>query len=278
MKNKFDKISIQCSRITTKIYSTSFSLGILFLDKSLQEAIYSIYGFVRFADEIVDCFHEHDKKYLLQKFKQDCYEAIEQKISLNPILHSFQKMVHYYSINVSCIDLFFNSMEMDLHASYYTEMEYKKYIMGSAEAVGLMCLHVFTYNNISEYNKLEMYAMKLGSAFQKVNFLRDLQQDYNELGRIYFPNIDIRYFNNTTKQLIETDIEKDFKDALIGIRQLPIKAKGGVYLAYYYYYILFNKIKKIHAQDILQKRVRISNFRKIILMMYSYLNIKLNRI
>ena len=278
MKNNFDVLSAECSKLTTKNYSTSFSLGILFLHKSIREAIYAIYGFVRFADEIVDSFNDFDKKYLLEKFKQDCYDAIEQRISLNPILNSFQKTIHLNNINMEYINQFFISMEMDLNYVNYNKEKYNKYILGSAEIVGLMCLQVFTAKQPNQFEHLKPFAMKLGAAFQKVNFLRDFKYDYYELGRIYFPNIDIKNFNNNTKKEIEMDIEKDFKDALIGIKQLPANSKAGVYLAYFYYFSLLKKIKKKSANKILVQRVHIQNFKKVILMIISYINLKINKI
>lgn len=278
MKILFDNLSDKCSKITTKEYSTSFSLGILFLSKKIRQPIYNIYGFVRFADEIVDSFGDFDRKTLLQKFKDETYEAIENKISLNPILNSFQKVVNKYNINLNLIESFFESMEMDLDKVNYSQEKYEKYIYGSAEVVGLMCLYVFTEGNIKLYNKLEKFAKKLGSAFQKINFLRDLKADYQILGRNYFPEIKITQLNNYSKSEIEKDIEFDFEEALKGIKQLPNSSRGGVYLAYVYYYALFKKIKKVTASKILNSRIRIGNLRKISLMINSMFQYKLNMV
>lgn len=278
MKATFDEVSIACSRLTTKSYSTSFSLGIYFLHASMRDPIYAIYGFVRFADEIVDTFDGYNQAYLLDKFKRDTYEAIEHRISLNPILNAFQKSVHDNNINLTLIETFLNSMEMDLEDVHYTRENYEQYILGSAEVVGLMCLHVFTSGNLEMYEELKPYAMKLGSAFQKVNFLRDLKDDYHILGRCYFPNIDLTNFNSDSKQMIEQEIEEEFKEALIGIRKLPTAAKGGVYLAYVYYTSLFKKIKSVPAERVFTERIRISNGYKMGLMINSLFQTKLNYI
>jgi phytoene/squalene synthetase len=275
MKLLFDKLSVDVSKITTRAYSTSFSLGIYFLNNRLRNAIYSVYGFVRLADEIVDSFHSYDKEYLLSKFKQETYEAIETRISLNPILNSFQHAVHQYNISTELIETFLQSMQMDLEKVHYSPDKYDQYILGSAEVVGLMCLQVFTENNNALYKELEPYAMKLGAAFQKVNFLRDMKHDYEVLGRTYFPNIDISEFNSNAKRQIEYEIEEDFKIALRGIKKLPRSSKGGVYLAYVYYQSLFNKIKKLPAQRVLTERVRINNGHKLGLMLNSLLQNKL---
>lgn len=269
MKNIFDTVSQDCSELTTKAYSTSFSLGILFLNKSLRGAIYSIYGFVRFADEIVDTFHDYDKAALLRRFRDDTYEALDEKISLNPILHSFQCVVNQYGIERELIDTFLKSMEMDLHNIAYDEAGYNEYILGSAEVVGLMCLHVFTEGDKQLYAKLKPYAMKLGAAFQKINFLRDLNADVCNLGRVYFPNLQLAEFSAEEKRHIEADIEADFNEALVGIRMLPASSRAGVYLAYVYYRSLFKKIKKISAQRVMQERIRISDPQKIGLMFNS---------
>ena len=276
MKLLFDKLSIDVSKITTRAYSTSFSLGIYFLNHRLRDAIYSIYGFVRLADEIVDSFHAYDKEYLLEKFKQETYEAIDKRISLNPIVNSFQHAVHQYNISTELIETFLQSMQMDLEKINYNSEKYDEYILGSAEVVGLMCLQVFTENDTKLYKELKPYAMKLGAAFQKVNFLRDMKDDYEILGRTYFPNIDISDFNSNSKKQIEYEIDEDFKIALSGIKKLPRSSKGGVYLAYVYYQSLFNKIKKLPAQRVLTERVRINNGRKIGLMLNSLLQNKMN--
>ena len=276
MKEKFDYVSARSSQLVTRKYSTSFSLGILFLNKKFHQPIYSIYGFVRCADEIVDSFHGYNKKYLLEKFCEDTYDAIENKISLNPILNSFQQVVHEYKIDRELIDGFLHSMEMDLQQSNHNEESFKKYILGSAEVVGLMCLRVFTENDFARYEKLKPSAMKLGAAFQKVNFLRDLKQDYEGLGRTYFPEVDFKKFTERDKQRIELEIEKDFQSALQGIKLLPHGARSGVYLAYYYYKKLFEKIRRIPAQRVMRERIRIPNTMKIAYMFKSYLRNSLN--
>ena len=278
MKEKFDTLSAKCSKIATRHYSTSFSLGIYFFNKSLRGPIYSIYGFVRLADEIVDSFHKYDKPYLLQKFKKDCYEAIEQKISLNPILNSFQQVVNTYGIEKELIDLFLKSMGMDLEDISYTPETYEEYVLGSAQVVGLMCLHVFTEGNQTKYNELKNAAMKLGSAFQKVNFLRDISADYEHLYLTYFPNVNLKAFTDDDKALIEQEIEEEFELALQGIRHLPATSRCGVYVAFIFYRKLFYKIKSIPAEKVLQKRVRISNGYKFLLMFNSLIRNKLNTI
>ena len=276
MKSLFDTVSVKCSKLTTRAYSTSFSMGIYFLKNSLRNPIYSIYGFVRFADEIVDSFEGYNKKYLLEKFKVEAYEAIENRISLNPILNSFQQVVHQYNIGIELIELFMKSMEMDLVKINYSKEKYEQYILGSAEVVGLMCLHVFTEGNKRMYEELKPFAMKLGAAFQKVNFLRDMKMDYQVLGRNYFPSLDLTKFSPEAKREIEKEIEKDFAEALAGIRKLPSSSKGGVYLAYVYYNSLFKKIKGIPAQRILNERIRISNREKFRLMLNSMFQYRMN--
>ncbi|TKC09585.1 phytoene/squalene synthase family protein [Pedobacter frigoris] len=276
MKELFDKLSADCSRITTKRYSTSFSLGIYFLNKKLRNPIYSIYGFVRLADEIVDSFHDFDKAFLLNKFKNDCFESIEQGISLNPVLNSFQQVVNVYNIEKELIDLFLQSMKMDLEQNKYTPEKYDQYILGSAQVVGLMCLRVFTEGDEKLYVQLKDSAMKLGSAFQKVNFLRDVKVDYSTLSRTYFPNVDLEKFSNLEKKLIEQDIENEFKEALLGIKQLPSSSRNGVYLAYIYYKELFNKIKNTTAEKVMSKRIRISNSHKFGLMCDSIIRFRMN--
>tara|TARA_B110000116_G_scaffold54430_1_gene45931 strand:+ start:1596 stop:2432 length:837 start_codon:yes stop_codon:yes gene_type:complete len=269
MKDLFDIVSNKCSEITTKSYSTSFSLGIRTLDKKIQKPIYNIYGFVRFADEIVDTFHSYNKDMLFKKYKSDTYLAINEKISLNPILNSFQEVVNNFGIDHSLIETFLNSMEMDLKDQNYDNETYNKYILGSAEVVGLMCLKVFVNGDNMEYEKLKPYAMKLGSAFQKINFLRDANTDYKILGRTYFPEVNMNNFSDKDKLIIENDIEKDFNEALIGIRMLPRTSRVGVYLAYKYYYNLFKKIKKIPSSRVLESRVRIPNSNKFTLLLIS---------
>lgn len=276
MKQLFDDISQEMSRLTTKRYSTSFSLGISFLHKDLHKPIYSIYGFVRFADEIVDSFHGFDKQKLLSDFKDETYKSISEGISLNPILNSFQWVVNKYDIPHELIETFLNSMEMDLSDHVYDKLTYDKYILGSAEVVGLMCLKIFVEGNNSEYERLKPFAMKLGSAFQKINFLRDLKADYQELGRTYFPGINMDEFNSTVKKEIEADIEVDFELGLEGIKMLPHKARFGVYMAYKYYFKLFKKIKQTDAEVILTERVRIPNRRKFRILLTSFLRHNLN--
>ncbi len=276
MKGIFDKLSAECSKITTKRYSTSFSLGIYFLSKRIRGPIYAIYGFVRFADEIVDSFHDFDKKYLLEKFKNDTFEAIEQGISLNPVLNSFQKVVNEYGIDHVLIHQFLRSMEMDLEPTIYSREKYENYILGSAEVVGLMCLSVFTDGDKPYYEKLKPFAMKLGSTFQKVNFLRDVKADYQNLSRNYFPGVDLATFSDAQKILIEKEIEEEFRLALIGIKLLPLSSRSGVYLSYIYYKELFNKIKHVSAHQIMEKRIRISNSHKIGLMFDSMIRYKMN--
>ena len=271
MKSLFDSVSYQCSKITTQSYSTSFSLGIRFLDVDTRNAVYGIYGFVRFADEIVDTFHDYNKRELLEGFRNETNKAISQGISLNPILNSFQATVKEYDIDKELIHTFLNSMEMDLSEREYTQEEYEKYILGSAEVVGLMCLKVFTLGDQKLYEKLKPNAMKLGSAFQKINFLRDIQEDYNSLGRNYFPNVDISRMTEEDKKTIEDDIEKDFNEGFDGILGLPKKARFGVYLAYTYYYGLFKKIKSLPPTKIMKERIRIPNYGKYYLFAQSYL-------
>ncbi len=278
MKALFDTLSHEMSEITTKKYSTSFSLGISFLHKSIHKPIYAIYGFVRFADEIVDSFHGFDKEFLLEDFKKQTYDAIDKGISLNPILNSFQWAVNEYRIPLELVETFLRSMEMDLEKREYDAEKYAQYILGSAEVVGLMCLKVFVNGDDQEYERLKPSAMKLGSAFQKINFLRDLKADYQELGRTYFPGIDLNEFNNTVKKEIEADIEIDFREGYEGIKQLPKNARFGVYMAYIYYYKLFSKIKVTSPQVILNERVRIPNNKKYRIFLKSYLKHNLNLI
>jgi phytoene/squalene synthetase len=242
----------------------------------MRAPIYAIYGFVRFADEIVDSFHEYNKSELLNNFREETYRALRDGISLNPVLNSFQAVVKKYSIRQEWIDKFLASMEMDLHRQQYDEEKYKEYIFGSAESVGLMCLHVFTAGNEGLFEKLQPYAMRLGAAFQKVNFLRDARADNAELGRTYFPGVELMNLSNEQKARIEQEIEEDFRIALHGIRQLPKSAKNGVYLAYYYYWKLFKKIKRLPAERILNERIRIPDAQKLLLMIKSNLKYQLN--
>ncbi len=275
MMNIFDKTAFQCSRIITVNYSTSFSLGIRVLAKKFHNPIYGIYGFVRFADEIVDTFHDHDKAALLADFKKETYNAISEKISLNPVLNAFQLVVNEYKINHDLIDAFFESMEMDLKDMTYDERAYNQYIYGSAEVVGLMCLQVFCEGDNAAYRELEIPAKKLGAAFQKVNFLRDIKSDYKERGRIYFPGLDFSNFTAETKLMIEHDIKADFDEALKGIMKLPKGASIGVYLAYVYYQKLFAKIKLCPVSKILTERIRVPDAQKIILLIKTYLKFRI---
>ena len=259
----FHKVSQECSRLTTVRYSTSFSSAIKLLHKDLRKPIFNIYGFVRFADEIVDTFHSFDKISLLEQFKNETFLAIERRISLNPILNSFQQSVNQYQINHELIHAFFRSMESDLIQSQYDRQGYEEYIYGSAEVVGLMCLYVFCEGDKNLYEQLKQYAQSLGAAFQKVNFLRDIKADFQDLSRLYFPGCDFHNFSEKDKLQIQHDIEADFKNAYHGILQLPIKSRFGVYVAYKYYYSLFRKIKNIKPHLILQTRIRIPNHYKI---------------
>jgi phytoene/squalene synthetase len=276
MKALYDHISRKASKITTQAYSTSFSLGIRLFDQKYHDPIYAIYGFVRLADEIVDTFHEYDKKSLLREFRRDTVLAIERGISLNPILQSFQETVNKYNIEWPLIDRFLKSMEMDLDDLEYDQQLFEEYILGSAEVVGLMCLRVFTEGDEAMYQELKTPAMRLGSAFQKINFLRDLHADHLHLGRTYFPNLDMNYFNQEMKESIEMDIEKDFQDGLEGIRKLPNSARYGVYVAYVYYLNLFKKIRKIQSEKLLKERIRVPNPAKYGMLVSSYLRYRLN--
>lgn len=276
MKATFDTLSARCSRATTRLYSTSFSLGIYFLDKQLRGPIYAIYGFVRLADEIVDSFHDFPKAKLLAEFKSDCFVAIQRGISVNPVLNSFQQVVNQYGISPELIEQFLKSMEMDLTDQVYTADKYQEYILGSAQVVGLMCLHVFTNGNPNDYERLRMPAMKLGSAFQKVNFLRDASSDYKELNRTYFPGVDLTVFSDQDKDFIEQDILMEFDEALNGIRGLPSSSRKGVYLAYVYYRQLFRKITHLPAGRVLSGRIRVSNGLKFWLLFDSLIRCQLN--
>lgn len=276
MKTLFDKISANCSKDVTKTYSTSFSFGIYFLNKKFHKPIYGIYGWVRLADEIVDSFHNYDKTLLMQRLRADTMQAIEDKISLNPILNQFQYAVHKYNIDWYLIDTFLKSMEMDILQKEHNEASYKQYILGSAEVVGLMCLSIFVEGDNALYEKLKPFAMSLGSAFQKVNFLRDIKDDYNILGRTYFPGVNFNAFSCKEKARIQTEIDAEFKHALIGIKMLPKASKGGVYLAYYYYKKLFLRIKETPAEKIMTARIRIPDINKIGLMFNSLIRNQLN--
>ena len=276
MISLYHDLSRQCSKITTEKYSTSFCSAIKLLHPDLRAPVFNIYGFVRFADEIVDTFHQFDKASLLREFKQETYDAIKRGISLNPILHSFQMTVNEFKISHHLIESFFKSMEMDLENVSYDTAGYKEYIYGSAEAVGLMCLYVFCESNHTAYEKLTPAAKALGAAFQKVNFLRDANSDYSQLSRTYFPNVDLKNFTSPLKKQIEKDIATDFGNAYAGILQLPVKARFGVYVAYKYYLSLFKKIKRTNASIIMQERIRIPNYGKAFIVAKAGLRMQLN--
>ncbi len=261
----YHKISVDASKNVTQLYSTSFSMGIKLLDKNIHDAIFSIYGFVRLADEIVDTFHDYPKSEMLQEFKEETYKALDRKISVNPILHAFQMVVNKYSIDRDLIDKFLLSMEQDLNDIQYSSVGYKEYIVGSAEVVGLMCLKVFVNGNNDLYFKLEEPARKLGAAFQKINFLRDVKADYQELGRTYFPGVDLEKFTPDEKLKIEEDIQDDFECALEGIIKLPSSSRLGVYVAYRYYFSLFKKIKKVSSDRLMEERIRVPNTKKLLI-------------
>jgi phytoene/squalene synthetase len=276
MINLFHDLSQQCSKETTERYSTSFSSAIKLLHHDLRSPIFNIYGFVRFADEIVDTFHQYNKAELLIEFKRDTYLAIERGISLNPILHSFQLTVNKFGISHELIEAFFVSMEMDLDKTSYNSQGYKQYIYGSAEVVGLMCLYVFCEGDQSRYDELKPGAQSLGAAFQKVNFLRDVKADYEQLSRTYFPEVDFNNFTPSMKKQIEEDIAIDFTAAYDAILNLPVKARFGVYVAYKYYLSLFKKIKKSNPSNILEQRIRIPNYGKAFIVAKAGLRSQLN--
>ncbi|MCB7480964.1 phytoene/squalene synthase family protein [Christiangramia sediminis] len=279
MKAIFDIVSRECSKTVTNSYSTSFSLATKMLAPSIRQDIYNIYGFVRFADEIVDSFHDYNKEKLFADFETDLYKAIDSKISLNPILNSFQETVHKYAIQPELYSAFMDSMRLDLHKSEYLSMEeYKQYIYGSADVVGLMCLKVFVNGDKERYEELKESAMSLGSAFQKVNFLRDLKADYDDLSRSYFPNVDLSQLNEVNKEQIILEIEEDFHKGLKGIAHLPVEAKFGVYTAYIYYRKLLQKLKRIPSLEIRKRRVRVPNYQKAGLLAKSYISYRLNLI
>lgn len=277
MKGLFDQVSSQCSKLVTESYSTSFSLATRMLSSEIRQDIYNIYGFVRFADEIVDSFHSYDKPTLFTRFEQALNEALEEKISLNPILNSFQETVHRYAIDRSFIDAFMQSMRWDLSKKVYeTQDEYRAYIYGSADVVGLMCLRVFVKGDDALFNQLKSSAMALGSAFQKVNFLRDLKADHDQLERTYFPNVDLTAFDEASKQAIIDEIDRDFKEGLAGIFQLPDAAKFGVYTAYKYYLRLLRKLKKTPSTQIKSKRIRVANYQKVDVLARSFIRYQFN--
>lgn len=277
MKSIFDTVSKDCSKIVTKTYSTSFSMATKMLANSIRQDIYNIYGFVRLADEIVDSFHDYPKEDLFVKFETDLEIALQNKISLNPILNAFQNTYYRYNIDRDLVDAFMNSMRLDLHKSTYkTEEEYKNYIYGSADVVGLMCLKVFVNGDQKKYDALKKPAMALGSAFQKVNFLRDLKADHDELNRTYFPNTDLNNLDEIAKKHIIDDIENDFAEGLNGIKLLPIEAKFGVFMAYRYYSQLLKKLKKTPALEIKNTRIRVPNYKKVELLTRSFVKYHLN--
>ena len=277
MKKIFDEVSYSCSEKVTKTYSTSFSLATRLLSENIRRDIYNIYGFVRFADEIVDSFHDYDKKELFKDFSLDLDKALKNKIHLNPILNSFQHTFHKYDIDISLVDAFMKSMKMDLSKKKYsTVKEFKEYIYGSADVVGLMCLKVFVQGNKKLYLSLKENAMSLGSAFQKVNFLRDLKADKEDLNRSYFPNTSFKNLDEKDKGLIISDIENDFSKGLEGIKNLPIEAKFGVFMAYRYYNQLLKKLKKTPATEIINRRIRVPNLKKLELLTRSYVKYQLN--
>lgn len=279
MKSIFDTISYECSKNVTKTYSTSFSSAVRMLAPSIRQDIYNIYGFVRFADEIVDSFHDYNKAELFTLFESDLENAIRNKISLNPILNSFQHTINQYAIPKELIDAFMKSMKLDLHkTAYQTTEEYHEYIYGSADVVGLMCLKVFVNGNQNKYDELKESAMRLGSAFQKVNFLRDLKADYEELNRTYFPNTDLNHLDEISKQQIIAEIEADFEAGFEGIRKLPIEAKFGVYTAYVYYKKLLSKLKKTPSLAIKNTRIRVPDYQKVGLLAKCYLNYRFKTI
>jgi len=274
----YDRLSVGCSRMTTHLYSTSFSLGIRCLHGRLRNPIYAIYGFVRLADEIVDTFHDFKKEELLSRLKFETFRAIDEKISLNPILHNFQATVNQYKIEKNLVESFLKSMENDLHKTNYNDTEINDYIFGSAEVVGLMCLRVFSEGNSVLFDDLSPYARRLGSAFQKVNFLRDIQNDYSRLGRNYFPDVNINQWNVNRKKEVEKSIETDFSEALNGVKQLPRSSRLGVYVAYMYYVALFKKIKNTPPELVFERRIRIANAAKAGLLAYSFVKHQLNLI
>lgn len=277
MINLFDQVSYQCSQQVTTGYSTSFSSAVKMLAPSIRPAIHSIYGFVRFADEVVDTFHDKDKKLLLDKFEWDLYQSLEMGVSLNPILHSFQKTIQEYKIDKELVDAFMKSMRMDIEKKdYKTQEEYRNYIYGSADVVGLMCLKVFVNGNEVEYEKLKPTAMRLGSAFQKVNFLRDLKNDAEVLERSYFPDVDLKNLSPEIKTLIVNEIKADFDAAYEGIIQLPASSKFGVYTAFRFYKQLLKKLQQTPSNKLMETRIRVNDYHKFGLLLESYLKIKLN--
>ena len=276
MLELYSQVCQECSQLITNRYSTSFSMGIRVFDQRFRAPICAIYGFVRFADEIVDTFHEYRKDDLLSRFREETYQAIDEGISLNPVLHAFQETVRQYGIERELIDAFLDSMQMDLHFHTYEDALYKQYIYGSAEVVGLMCLRVFCEGDEGLYQRLKSPACSLGSAFQKINFLRDMKSDFDERGRVYFPGVDFARFTQADKAQIEEDIKRDFDDAYLGILQLPKGARFGVYLAYVYYLNLFQKIKRSTPAKVQQERIRVKDSKKVYLLFQSALRNSLN--
>ena len=276
MKALYDKTSNRISKLITNAYSTSFSIGIYVLDRKIHQPIYAIYGFVRLADEIVDSFHDFDKLKLLQEFKADTYQSIAEGISLNPVLNAFQATVNQYGIEKELIEAFLYSMEMDLSQKVFDQESFEKYILGSAEVVGLMCLRVFCQGNEEQYQHLKPSAMKLGAAFQKINFLRDLKQDFKDMGRSYFPNVNLQELDYKSKNDIINEIKKDFEEAYIGVKQLPKSSRRGVYTAYIYYSQLLKKLERTSHEKILESRIRVNDITKFGLMAKSFVNEKLN--
>ena len=277
MKSIFDDVSFACSRNVTKTYSTSFSSAVRMLGANIQQDIYNIYGFVRFADEIVDSFHEYDKVVLFDIFETDLENALKNKISLNPILNSFQHTVTKYNIPSNLIDAFMKSMKLDLtKKEYKTKEEYQEYIYGSADVVGLMCLKVFVKGNDKLYDELKDSAMRLGSAFQKVNFLRDLKADFEGLDRTYFPDTDLNMLDEISKQKIINEINDDFLAGYAGIVKLPLEAKLGVYTAYTYYKKLLSRLDKTPSAEIKNTRIRVPDYQKYGLFAKCYFSYKLN--
>ncbi|NRB58721.1 MAG: phytoene/squalene synthase family protein [Winogradskyella sp.] len=277
MKSIFDNVSRECSKLVTNSYSTSFSMATKMLSESIRQDIYNIYGFVRFADEIVDTFHDYDKETLFKNFENDLESALKHKISLNPILNSFQETYHKYGIDKHLVDSFMDSMRLDLHKKdYLTDEEYKNYIYGSADVVGLMCLKVFVKGDNKKYEDLKDSAMSLGSAFQKVNFLRDLKADFEDLSRTYFPNTDLNHLDEASKAEIIKDIENDFAKGLKGIKKLPLEARFGVFMAYRYYNKLLQKLRNTPALEIKSARIRVPNYKKVELLTRSYVKYQLN--
>ena len=274
-ENIFEELSNNCSKSTTNLYSTSFSLGILLFKPNIRKDIYSIYGFVRLADEIVDTFYEYEPEYLLKDFWLQTLQALDKGLSLNPIINSFQHTVKKHDIPIHLIESFIKSMEMDLHQNEYNPDEVSNYIYGSAEVVGLMCLKIFSEGNNELYEKLTPFAKDLGAAFQKVNFLRDLKDDYSTLGRSYFEGLEVDNYSNETRQKVEESIDKDFQSALVGIKQLPLSSRFGVYIAYIYYYSLFKKIRRLKFEEIISQRIRIPDHIKYFLLIKSWVYFKL---